>query len=60
VRRWIFAAVLLASVAIAALELAAPLDLRLLDLQFRALRHWHPRPASEVVVVGIDVPPCSA
>lgn len=53
-RRWIFAAVLLAAVAIAALELAAPLDLRLLDLQFKALRHSHPRPASEVVVVGID------
>ena len=53
-RRWIFAAVLLAAVAIAALELAAPLDLRLLDLQFKALRQWHPRPASEVVVVGID------
>jgi adenylate cyclase len=54
VRRWIFAAVLLASVAIAALDLAAPLDLRLLDLQLKALRHWHPRAASEVVVVGID------
>ena len=54
VRRWAFAAVLLASLAIAALDLAAPLDLRLLDLQFKALRHWHPRAASEVVVVGID------
>lgn len=55
VRRSVFAAVLAASLAVAALELAEPLDLRLLDLQFRALRAWHPRAATpDVVVVGID------
>lgn len=54
VRRWGFAAVLAAAAAVAALGLAEPLERRLLDLQFQALRAWHPRPAAPVAVVGID------
>jgi class 3 adenylate cyclase len=55
VRRWAFAGVLAAALGIAALDLARALDLRLLDLQFKALRGAFPRPASvDVVVVGID------
>jgi class 3 adenylate cyclase len=50
-----FAALALLAAGIAALELTAPLDQRLLDLQFKALRKWFPREArSEVAVVGID------
>ena len=54
-RRRAFAAVLVLCLGIGALDLAAPLELRLLDLQFKALRSWFPRASrSEVVVVGID------
>jgi CHASE2 domain-containing sensor protein len=49
-----FALVLLASLAIAALELAAPLERKLVDLELKALRSWHPRNAEDVAVVGID------
>ena len=54
IRRWTLAAVLVLSAAVAGLDLAAPLGLRLLDLQFNVLRSAYPRPAASVVVVGID------
>jgi len=46
--------VLLIGVAATALRVADPLDMRLLDMQFRMLRAQFPRAAPEVVVVGID------
>ncbi len=54
-RTVVFFCILSAGIAGAALDLARPLDLKLLDLQFNLLRAWAPRPlARDVVVVGID------
>jgi adenylate cyclase len=40
---------------IAVLEMARPIDFRVLDLQFRLLRSWVPRPVTpDVVIVGVD------
>jgi class 3 adenylate cyclase/CHASE2 domain-containing sensor protein len=47
--------IVVCAAALAALRAAEPLDLRLLDLQFRLLRAWFPAPAArDVVVVGVD------
>lgn len=54
VPRRAFVLVLAVSLAVAALGLAEPLDRRLLDLQLKALRQWHPRAGAAVAVVGID------
>lgn len=51
----LFAGILLLGGVTGALGLTAPLDLKLLDVQFRLLRSWSPQPVSrEVVVVGVD------
>src|SRR5262245_3289223 len=51
----LFAGILLLGGVTGALGLTAPLDLKLLDVQFRLLRAWSPQPvAHEVVVVGLD------
>jgi len=50
-----FAGILLFGVLIGAFRLTGPLDLKLLDAQFRLLRAWSPQAvAREVVVVGVD------
>jgi CHASE2 domain-containing sensor protein len=50
-----FIAVLILFVAIAASGITQRIDLSLLDLEFKLLRHWLPRAAPrDVVVVGID------
>lgn len=50
-----FVAVLLIGTLIGAFRITEPLDLKLLDSQFRLLRAWFPQPAPrEVVVVGVD------
>jgi len=50
-----FAAILVLGAVVGALGIVEPLDLRLLDVQFRLLRAWSPQPvAREVVVVGVD------
>jgi class 3 adenylate cyclase len=51
----LFAGIMLAGALVGALGITAPLDLKLLDLQFRLLRAWSPQPvARDVVVVGVD------
>jgi class 3 adenylate cyclase/CHASE2 domain-containing sensor protein len=51
----LFAGILLLGGVAGALGLATPLDLKLLDVQFRWLRAWAPQPvARDVVVVGVD------
>ena len=50
-----FAAILVLGAVMGALGLAEPVDLKLLDAQFRLLRAWSPQPvARDVVVVGVD------
>lgn len=50
-----FLVLLVVTPLIAFLSLLEPLDQRLLDIEFRLLRSWFPRPAPrEVVIVGID------
>ena len=47
--------IVLCAAVLAAARAAEPLDLKLLDLQFRLLRAWFPAPVTrDVVVVGID------
>lgn len=54
-RRTLFFLILACGVLLGAARITAPLDLKLLDLQFGLLRDWHPRPAAiDVAVVGID------
>jgi adenylate cyclase len=48
------AGLVLLSALVALAQATEALDLRILDLQFKALRKWLPRPAPEVVIVGID------
>ena len=45
---------LMIGVAAVALRITEPLDMRLLDMQFRLLRAQFPRAAPDVVVVGVD------
>jgi class 3 adenylate cyclase len=55
VRTIIFLCILGAGIAGTVLDWSRPLDLKLLDLQFKLLRDWAPRPlARDIVVVGID------
>jgi adenylate cyclase len=50
-----FVGIVLAGGLIGVLGVTSPLDLKLLDFQFRLLRAWSPQPvAREVVVVGVD------
>jgi adenylate cyclase len=50
-----FAGIVLLGAVIGALGVTGPLDLKLLDVQFRLLRAWSPQGvAREVVVVGVD------
>ena len=51
----LFASLLAVTLAAAIFEWARPLDLKLLDVQFRVLRSWGAKPVTrDVVVVGID------
>ena len=53
--RAFFAIVLVVGMAIGVFRGIEPLDLKLLDSQFRLLRAWAPQPAArEIVVVGVD------
>src|SRR4051812_44147585 len=50
-----FLVIVAGGVLLAATAATESLDLKLLDVEFRLLRAWFPRPAAqEVVVVGID------
>ncbi|RPI48226.1 MAG: CHASE2 domain-containing protein, partial [Betaproteobacteria bacterium] len=54
IRSLAFAALVALSALLALSRATELLDLHTLDLQFRVLRTWLPRPAPEVVIVGID------
>ena len=53
-RKPLFFALVILSAVVAIVNATEPVDLRLLDQQFRLLRAWFPRPAPEIAIVGID------
>jgi class 3 adenylate cyclase/CHASE2 domain-containing sensor protein len=53
-RNCTFAVLIAAGALLALTRITEPLELRVLDFQFELLRTWFPRPAPEIVVVGID------
>ncbi len=51
----LFAGLLIVTLVAAVFEWSRPLELKFLDVQFRALRAWGPAPVSQdIVVIGID------
>jgi len=53
-RNLTFAVLIALGMLLALARTTETLDLRVLDLQFKVLRTWFPRPAPNVVIVGID------
>ena len=53
-RNCTFAVLVAVGALLALTRVTEPLELRVLDSQFELLRTWFPRPAPEIVIVGID------
>ena len=53
-RSLVFGSIVALSILVGLTRATESIDLHVLDLQFKTLRAWFPRPAAEIVVVGID------
>src|SRR5574339_1233959 len=53
-RELVVLALAVLSAVVALVNATEPIDLRVLDQQFKLLRAWFPRPAPEIAIIGID------